>query len=198
MASITISRQLGSLGDDIAQIAAHRLGWQVIDRELINQAAFESCSPEMVLTAVDELGLLGIHPSKKKCQAYLDAVERILHQRADEGNLIILGRAGQIILRGRPDVLHIRLHAPRKVRIARISSRQNISAEAALEQIKASDRHRRWYLKHYYHAELNKPRYYDLEINTARLTAQAAADLICLAASLILNLSLPHEAHTNS
>lgn len=198
MASITISRQLGSLGDEIAQIVARRLGWQVIDRELINQAAFESCSPEMALTSVDELGLLGITPSKKECQPYLQAVERILQQRADEGSLIILGRAGQIILRGRPDVLHIRIHAPRSIRVARVAVQQNISSDSALAQIKASDRHRRWYLKRYYSASVDKPRYYDLEINTARLAPESAAALICSAAETILHLSpAPTFLHTS-
>jgi len=194
MASITISRQLGSLGDEIAQIVARRLGWQVIDRELINQAAFESCSPEMVLTAVDELGLLGITPSKKECKAYLTAVERILQQRADQGDLVILGRAGQIILRGRPDVMHIRIHAPRKARVQRVATHQSITADAALAQIKASDRHRRWYLKRYYNVAVDKPRYYDLEINTARLSPEAAAELICNAASAILHTTPVTEA----
>lgn len=198
MASITISRQLGSLGDEIAQIVARRLGWQVIDRELINQAAFESCSPEMALTSVDELGLLGITPSKKECQPYLQAVERILQQRASQGRFIILGRAGQVVLRGQPDVLHIRIYAPRSVRVERVAVQQRISSESALAQIKASDRHRRWYLKRYYNAIVDKPRYYDLEINTARLAPESAAALICSAAETILHLSpTPASSHTS-
>jgi len=63
MAVITVSRQLGSLGCDIANSVAQRLGYRMVWRKLINQAARQARTPEMALEMLDELGLLGLRPS---------------------------------------------------------------------------------------------------------------------------------------
>ncbi|MGQ9816151.1 MAG: cytidylate kinase-like family protein, partial [Candidatus Roseilinea sp.] len=84
-------------------------------------------------------------------------------------------------LRGRPGLLHVRIVAPEDVRAARVARRQGISRDAALAQIQTSDRARRDYLRRFHHCRWDDPDLYDLIINTARITAMAAADIICLA-----------------
>ena len=186
MAAITISRQLGSLGTDVAQAAARRLGYRVVWRELINQAALQAGLPEMALATIDELGLLGLHPSAQARLAYHEAVRRVLEGLAAEGNVVIVGRAGQVILMDRPDVLHVKVIAPALMRTMRVARQQSISLEAAQAQVQASDRARRNYLRRYYHARWDDPELYDLIINTARLSPEPAADLICQALTHIL------------
>lgn len=179
MATITISRQLGSLGSEVGRQAARRLGYQVVGRDVINQAAHKAGHPEMALAAIDELGLLGIKPSAGQHAAYQQAVEEIMLSLAAKGKVVIIGRAGQVILRDRPDVLHVKVIAPVHLRAARTALRQRISLEAAQAQVEASDRTRRRYLRRHYHARWDDPELYDLIINTARLTPAAAADLVC-------------------
>jgi cytidylate kinase len=178
MAAITVSRQLGSLGFEVAQTAADLLGYRLVWRDLINQAARIAGSPETALAAIDDLGLLGICPSPEACQAYRQAVQQIMQELANQGNVVIIGRAGQMILGGWSEVLHVRVIAPRPLRIERLAARQEISPECALAQIEASDRRRRSYLKRFYNVQWDDPNLYDLVINTAHLAPTAAAQLI--------------------
>jgi cytidylate kinase len=112
MAVMTISRQMGSLGSEIARLVAERLGYRLVWRELINQAARRSGAPEAALAAIDELGLLDMCPSPRACRAYRAAVKQVIDELAAEGNCVILGRAGQVLLKGVPGCLHVRLIAP--------------------------------------------------------------------------------------
>ena len=178
MAAITVSRQLGSLGFEVARAAADLLGYRLVWRDLINQAARIAGSPEAALAAIDDLGLLGICPSPEACQAYRQAVQQIMQELANQGNVVIIGRAGQMILGGWSEVLHVRVIAPRPLRIERVAERQEISLECALAQIEASDRRRRNYLKRFYNVQWDDPNLYDLVINTAHLAPTVAAQLI--------------------
>lgn len=175
---VTISRTSGSLGSEAARLAAGQLGFRLVWREVINQAALRAGSPEAALAAIDDLGLLGICPSPKDCLAYRQAVQTLLEEYAGQGQIIIVGRAGQVILRGRPDTVHIRISAPVEMRVHRLVERQSISPEAALAQIEASDRCRKNYLKRFYHARWDDPDLYDLIINTARLSSIEVAEII--------------------
>jgi cytidylate kinase len=178
MPAITVSRQLGSLGFEVAQASADLLGYRLVWRELINQAARQAGAPEAALAAIDDLGLLGICPSPEACQAYRQAVQQIMQDLARQSNVVIIGRAGQMILAGWADVLHIRVIAPLGLRIERVSERQSISAEHARAQVEASDRRRRNYIKRFYQVHWDDPNLYDLVINTAHLTPTVAAQLI--------------------
>lgn len=181
MAVVTISRQMGSYGLRIAQAVAGQLGYQVVWRDLINQAAMRAGTPEVALAAIDELGLLGICPSPAACRAYCQAVQQVMEELAAAGNVVIVGRAGQVILANRPDVLHVRIHAPLQVRAERIAEQQSIALECALAQVEASDKARRKYLQSYYRARWENPDLYDLLINTARTRVSDAVRVICAA-----------------
>jgi cytidylate kinase len=185
---VTISRQLGSLGCQVARIAAELLGYRLVWREVINKAARCCGVPDAALVAIDELGLLGIHLSPNACQAYRKAVKQVMDELAAEGEVLIVGRAGQVILRGLPNVLHVRLIAPATLRAERIALRHHIPLDCAQAQVEASDRYRRNYLKRCYHVFWDDPVLYDLILNTARLAPDEAARLIVQATS---NLPFP-------
>jgi len=181
MPTITISRQLGSLGDEVAQAIAERLHYRVVSRELINQAASRAGAPEMALATIDDLGLFGMRPTPKAKRAYRQAVEGILEELAEASDVVIVGRAGQVILREHPNVFHVKVIAPKSVRASRLAHTQGISLESANAQIEASDRTRRNYLRYYYHVRWDDPELYDLIINTTRLEPTEAACIICQA-----------------
>jgi cytidylate kinase len=179
MNTITISRQLGSLGDEVAGAVADKLNYRVVSRDLINQAAIRCGAPEMALAIIDDLGLLSIHPSVRARRAFLETIDKVVKEINDEGKVVIVGRAGQMILRSYPGVLHVKVIAPSEVRARRIASQLGIPLQAAVAQIAASDRSRRNYLKRYYHARWDDPELYDLIVNTGRLLPEKAADTIC-------------------
>jgi cytidylate kinase len=175
---VTISRQMGSLGYEVAKELADMLGYRLMWRELINQAALRSGKPEVALATIDELGLLGLCPSPKECKAYLKALKHVIVELADEGKVVIVGRAGQVILHNRSEVLHVRVIAPVEVRANRVALMHDISLENALAQIEASDEYRRNYLKRFYKVRWGNPELYDLVLNTARISPGMGADLI--------------------
>jgi cytidylate kinase len=181
MTVITISRKLGSLGNQIAQQIGEALGYRVVSREVINKAAGRSGHPEAALTDIDDLKLLDLRPSYRARRAYHEAVRQILTELAGEGKVVIIGRAGQAILKGCPDVRHIRVTAPEALRIARIAAAEKISTAAAQARIESSDKTRRTYLRRNYHIDWDDPDLYDLVINTEHLSATVATSLILAA-----------------
>jgi cytidylate kinase len=181
MAVITLSRQLGSLGLETAKLLAPRLGYRLVWRDLINQAARRAGAPEVALAMIDELNLLGLKPSPDDILAYLRAIKTVMQELAEAGNVVIVGRAGQILLADHPNTLHVRMIAPVGLRVERLASRLGISAEAARAQIFTSDRYHQQYFKHFYKIPWDGPGLYDLTINTAKMTPNDAADIICAA-----------------
>jgi len=178
MSAITISRQMGSQGAELAFQVAQRLGWRRVCRDLINQAARAAGVPQVALAAIDELGFLGLRPSAREWGAYQGQVERIIRELADAGDVVIVGRGGQVVLRGRPDVLHVRVVAPMEVRVARLRQERNLSADSAYACLEASDRARARYLRRSHGVRPDDPALYHLVINTGLLELSRATDVI--------------------
>jgi cytidylate kinase len=176
---VTLSRQLGSQGSEIAEIVAHQTGFRLVSRELINQAARRAGAPEVGLAMIDELNLLGLKPSAAQTQAYLHAVKNVMEELANVGNVILVGRAGQIVLAQHTQAVHVRVIAPVALRVERVAHRLEIPLEAAHAQVEASDRYHQNYFKKYYKVPWDGAGLYDLIINTAKLTPEDAADIIC-------------------
>ena len=182
MPVLTLSRELGSRGDDIAVAVAERLGLLLVGRELLNRAARQAGAPEVALAEIDELGLLGVKPTAKALRLYRETVEAIIHELAAAGNLLLVGRGGQVVLAGRPGVLHVRVSAPREQRAALVQARCGVPAEVAAARVDASDRARAGYLRRHHGVRWDDPALYDLVLNTAQLSVETAVEIICLAA----------------
>jgi cytidylate kinase len=178
MGAITISRQRCSQGDELALRVAHTLGWRCVCRDLINRSAVAAGAPQVALAELDELDLFGLRPAAKEWQAYQKEVEGFIRNLADEGNVVIVGRGGQIVLRGRPEVLHVRVVAPLEERIARLQQSQNISAEAARALLTKSDQTRAYYVRRSYNTNVNDPALYHLVLNTGFLGLDRATKLV--------------------
>ena len=123
MAVITLSREMGSRGDDIARRVAERLRLRLVGRELITRAAKEAGAPEVALAEIDELGLLGVKPNAAALRLYREKVAAVIHELAAEGDVLVVGRAGQVILADQPGVLRVRVTAPHEMRLAQVQAR---------------------------------------------------------------------------
>jgi cytidylate kinase len=181
MGAITISRQVNSRGGELAQQLAQQSGWQWISRDLINRAALAANAPQVALAEIDELDFFGLHPSAEEWQAYQGQVERLIRNLADEGNIVIVGRGGQVVLRSRPDVLHVRVVAPFETRSVWLQQEKNISAEAAHACLVKNDEARARYLRRSYGVHLDDPTLYHLIINTGLLDMPQAVNLVAQA-----------------
>lgn len=178
MSAITISRQMGSQGDEIAWQVAQQLGWRRVDRELINRSALAAKVPQVALAEIDELGLFGLRPSAKEWRAYQSQVEQFIRDLADEGGVVIVGRGGQVVLRDRPDVLHVRVIAPFEARVSRLQQKEKISVEAAQARLKESLKARAQYLQRSYSVQVDDPSLYHLVINIGLVNVSQATDLV--------------------
>jgi len=182
MTVITLSREMGSLGDEIALAVAARLNLRVVGRDLINHAARQAGVPEVALAEIDELGLLGVKPSPEAFRLYHKTVSQTIHELATTGDLLLVGRGGQMALAANPAVLHVRVIAPRDLRIQRVQESTHLPPEIAAARIDASDRVRADYLRRHYHTRLDYPGLYDLVLNTRHISLETAVNLICQAA----------------
>ena len=177
---------MGSLGSQVADETARRLGFRLVFRDLINQSAHRAGVPEVALATIDELGIFGLKPSRADLQAYHRAVKQVMLELASIGNVVIVGRAGQIILQDAPGFLHVRVVAPKELRVTRTMQDKGLSFQAAMAMIEKSDKSRAQYLQRNYHAEVDDPGLYDLVISTEHFTLDAAAVLLISALNQLL------------
>jgi len=193
MVAITLSRQIGSLGDEIASAVGALLGFRVICRELINQAAAAAGYPEMALALIDDFGLLGMRPSKRCCASFAAAEREVYLQFIDQGHVVLVCGDGAVMLQELPDVLHIRIIAPANLRAQRLAAQHKISVAAALARVEASDRARRVFIRKQHRTCWDDPHLYDLIINTDKVTVPDAAALICAAVNRFAGAGSPQE-----
>lgn len=200
MSAITISRQYGSGGGEIAARLAQRLQWQLIDHEIVARVAHtlgiteEEASVHdervegFVMRALNALQLavpvVPIPPTTSPAQeerVYHEAVRQVVEMAVNTRHVVIVGRAGQAFLAHRRDVLHIRVVAPLKQRIIYVARREGLDEAAAQARIQLKDRDRIRYLQSQLHLAVNDPLLYDLVINTSILDLESAVDLVCMA-----------------
>lgn len=178
MKAITVSRQMGSQGSELARQLAEELGWQWISQTLINQAAKAAGVPEVALAEIDELGLFDLHPTADEQHAYLAEVEIFTRTLVNQGNIVLVGRAGQVILQDEPGVFHIRVIAPLENRVKWLQKQKPITEQAAQARLRKSDRSRSHHLMEFYHRQIDDPMLYHLIINTGLIDIGLATDLV--------------------
>jgi cytidylate kinase len=108
-------------------------------------------------------------------------LRRIVKASAITSNVVIVGRASQVILAPYLDVLHVRVVAPFKKRVAYVMKREGLNKEEALARIQLKDRDRQRYLQSVYQHSPQEAELYDLVINTGVLDLDSAVNLIVLA-----------------
>lgn len=203
MNAITISRQYGSGGGEVAARLAQRLQWQLIDHEIVAQVARELGMPEEEAEVHDErtesfisrvLGsmqlaspellanapIVPLSPGTQE-QIYHEALCRVVETAANTGNAVIVGRAGQVILAKRRDTLHVRIVAPFEQRVRYVMQREGLDEANARARIQQKDRDRTRYLQAQYHRDVNDPVLYDLVLNSGVIDLASLVDLIALA-----------------
>ncbi|WP_324273937.1 cytidylate kinase-like family protein [Blastococcus brunescens] len=95
---------------------------------------------------------------------------------------VVLGRAGAMVLRDRPDVLHVRLDGPRERRFEAAVARSGRSPEEVLREMEANDRSREAYVRHFYRCDPADARHYHLVVDGTALPVQTVVDLVVTAA----------------
>ena len=103
---------------------------------------------------------------------------RVAEKLAELGNVILIGRAGNVVTAKLPHVLHVRLVAPLEERIERLCRDDHKTPAEARKFCLEEEQSRARYLKTYFHADINDPLQYHLVINTSLVGYDHAAQLI--------------------
>ncbi len=193
---ITVSRQFGALGSDLARKLGERLGWPVLDDEVTCRCAkrlnLETSAVERMrehsptLLARLSAALLVAPPEAPGFDSthllHVDAIAEAAMESIQEAvrslPLIVVGFGTQCMFAGRSDALHVRLVAPLPTRIERLRARFGWDAATAAARARRMDEDRRRYVQRYFHRDVHDPLLYDVQINTGRTTLDEAAALV--------------------
>jgi cytidylate kinase len=178
MPVVTISRQLGSLGTEVAQLLSDRFNCTYLDKKSLEKMFDTFGFPKDNIDRFDEKkpGFWELFKTDKAW--YLHFLKGAIYEFAHDGSGVILGRAGQVVLEDLPGILHVRVIAPLDLRQQRIMERFNCDERQALKLIEHSDHERAGFHRFFFDRDWEDVNLYDLVINTGAFSARNAAKLI--------------------
>lgn len=143
-------------------------------------AGLESRATEAPSLAMPFAGLFSptAPPISASVEGYVRMVGLVVRGLAREGNVLIVGRGGQVLLHKHPHAFHVQIVAPFACRTKVLMRRQGIDRRAAEHRLRASDRARADYLRRYHGVDWLDPTLYHLIVNTGCVPVPAAVDLI--------------------
>jgi hypothetical protein len=181
---VTIEREYGSGGGEIAQLLAKQLDWKLWDQLLTEEIARRADCPKAVVEGREERtdplyyrlfksflrgsyeGSLNAHKLKLvDSECILKFTEQVVLDAATTGNSVIVGRGSQHFLRNRPDTLRVFLYAPRGDKVRRLLTRGKSESEAE-QLVDTVDRERVDFIQKYFHVEWPDRAVYHTMINT--------------------------------
>ncbi len=200
--AVTISRQTGCGAFVVAEKLAHYLEehlpkatppWTVFDRNLMDKVLEDHDLPTYLARFLPEDRVSQIEDFLDEIFEVHPPSRTIIHQTAETmlrlaalGNVILIGRGGNVITARLPDVLHVRLVAPFEKRVEHAHKYYNMTKAEAHKFCLTEDQGRARYLKKHFNADINDPLLYHMIINTGQMNYDAAAKLI---GEAVLNLN---------
>jgi len=201
MRAISISREYGSGGGEIATRLATHLKWQLIDHEIVERVAIEMGTSLGVAEAQDERtegiiartfkNIQSLQPAYmvgasteaflRNEETYLKTVRQIVLAAVAQGHVVIVGRGSQLLLAQQRDVLHVRIISPFEKRVDYVMKRERIDRTAAESRIKMKDHDRMKHLEIAFHRKPEDANLYDIVLSTSFLDLDSAVEIITLA-----------------
>jgi len=182
---VTVEREYGSGGGEIAHVLAKQLGWKLWDQDLTEEIARLANCPKAVVEGREERtdplyyrlfksflrgsyeGSLNAHKlNVVDSESILKITERVVQHAAQKGACVIVGRGSQHFLRNRQDTLRVFLYAPREEKVRRVMARGKTEKEAE-ERVDTVDRERVEFIQKYFRVEWPDRNSYHTMINTA-------------------------------
>jgi cytidylate kinase len=182
---VTIEREYGSGGGEIAQLLATQLAWKLWDQLLTEEIArLAHCSKAVVEVREERTDplyyrlfksfLRGSYEGSQNAhklnvvdsESILKITEQVVQHAAKKGNSVIVGRGSQQFLRDRSDTLRVFLYAPRENKVRRILARGKTQNEAE-QLVDSVDHERHDFIQKYFHVDWPDRAVYHTMINTA-------------------------------
>jgi len=182
---ITIEREYGCGGGEIARLVAKHLGWKVWDQLLTEEIArLANCSKAAIEVREERTDPLyyrlfksflrgsyegSINAPKLNLvdsETILRITRRVVEHAAERGNCVIVGRGSQQFLKNRPDTMRVFLYAPREDKVRRLLARGKSEQEAE-QLVDTVDRERAAFIQKYFNVEWPDRSIYHGMMNTA-------------------------------
>jgi len=201
---ITISRQYGAGGSEVARLIALGLGWSVVDNELIDLVAQRAgLSPadvarqdERVPSFAERLIRTLAIPSQEYAvpqeftapelagepktseQNLLRITEAVVKELAAVGRVVLVGRAAPAVIGREIRAIHVKIVASRAVRVRYAEAADRLDARAAEKRVDQLDAQRGRYHRENYGRDWDDPSHYHMILNTGLLGYERAAELV--------------------
>jgi cytidylate kinase len=182
---LTLEREYGAGGGQVARNLAERLGWRLYDQQLTAEIARRADVHPEAVRQCDEhrdplfyrLAKVFWRGSYERTMPWpadrafdTDTLVRLSHvviqDLAKNGKCVFVGRGSPYILRDRPEVFSVFLFAPADVKVHRLMQEQNLSEQKARHLVETIDAERSDFIKHYFNMQWPTRSLYNLMVNT--------------------------------
>jgi len=169
MAIVTISRESGTSGETIGRAVAGKLGYEYFDKKAIFRD-LEEHGKQWVRWGkeMDEHCPTVWERFDRSFAGVVALVENCIFQHALKGNVVIMGRGGNCLLKDVPYALRVRINGPLEDRIRRVCDREDVNRETAERMIEFSDHERSCYVRSVYRRDISDSGGYDLVLNLGK------------------------------
>lgn len=182
---VTISRESGSQGYEVAKKLCHKTGWDLFHNEILEAMVDTSKNSRVLLETLDEKGMNIVDDIVSNFvnehhlwpDEYSKLLFKILTTIAKHGNAVLLGRGANCVLH-ESSVLKVRIVAPMKVRRDHIQNSRDLNLDDAQRYLVSTDANRSAFVKRYFNCDATDASNYDLVLNTGSLSVDKAVQVI--------------------
>jgi cytidylate kinase/CBS domain-containing protein len=178
MPIITISRKPHSGGTVLAQQLGKRLGYKVISREVIVEAARKYGVSEEDLSKGMKSPPRLLRRIGKQQEQFILAVRATLAEMVVDGNVVYHGYAGNILLKGLPKVIKLRLVVPLEHRVREVIRERKLTREEAVKFVETADEESNEWVRQLYKVDWADSSLYDLVLNLDHMGLDTVTELV--------------------
>ena len=184
---ITIGRQHGSSGREIARLLAEKLNYKCYDKEIVDEAANHSDFSRDLIDAFDEkrmsafilhAGGYGLNENFRLNMQVVSAQFEAMRNIAEKGNCIFVGRCADYILRDHDDLISVFILGDMDERLKCLERRQGLDEVEARKKIKEVDKDRSSFYRYYSDQTWGDAQNYDMCINSSKLGVAGTVQVI--------------------
>jgi len=202
MSVITIARQFGAGGKTLGSLVADKLGYVLIDEEVVEMVAQEAnVSPDWVDSIAKETGSEGVltrlmsklgpfrkgyvgvamekNPGYLDGNLYISLLHKVIPIIASQGNVVIIGRGGQYILADHPDTYHFLMIADMEHRINFMMEHYDLDRKQARPVVEKQGKRRLNLYRYFARADYEHPNLYHMVFNMNRVKLEETVQAVC-------------------
>jgi CMP/dCMP kinase len=202
MPIITISRQYGSGGSEVAARIAELLRWKLFDNAIVDAVAqkmgvtaervraLDERQPPLIARLADTLTIGAPEVLSNEAgeavlppdELVLESTRRVMEEAVARSPIVVVGRGAQVVLSERRDAIHVFCYAPRDALARRVAKRESLSEGKAARMVDEANRQRALTVRRHYGRVWAAPENYHLCLNTDWLGIEQCAQIVARAA----------------